>query len=71
MRNDFVDKEMRHLDADGVDFVPIVCHEILPAVIYSSYTKEQWATEHCVPKTGRKYWKRLPDGCKQYIDTET
>lgn len=63
MKNDFIDAEMRELQADGVDFVDLFqlsqLSQRLPKPIVS-YTKEEWGSVQCYPKSGRFYW-RLDD----------
>ena len=67
MKNDFIEKEMEELGADGVDFVPVFYKEPFPPV-YASYTREQWMSVECCPKTGRLYWKKSNNGGKVYLN---
>lgn len=63
---DYILEEMNKVNADGVDFVPIMSPELIPSVIVS-YTKEEWIDGvGCYPKSGRKYWKMV-DGKKVYV----
>lgn len=63
---DYILEEMNNVNADGVDFVPIMSPELIPPVIVS-YTKEEWIDGvSFYPKSGRKYW-RMIDGKKTYV----
>ena len=58
MKNDFIYKEMKKLQADGVDFVPIWFGEGVPTIL-CSYTKEEWKDVQAYPKSARMYWKMV------------
>lgn len=65
MLYDFIYEEMEAVEADGVDFVPLICVE--PVNIFATYTKEQWKEIKLYPRTGRRYWKFDNNGNKIYI----
>lgn len=67
MKQDYIEKEMDELGADGVDFVPICSQDDLPVPVIASYTKKEWDFVHAYPKTNRIYWKMLENGEKQYL----
>lgn len=72
MKNDFIDAEMRELQADGVDFFELYLSR--PAKTIASYTKEEWRSVQCYPKFERllmKFYWRLDDkGEKAYLDDD-
>lgn len=62
---DYILEEMNKVNADGVDFVPIMSPKLAPPVIVS-YTKEEWIYGvSYYPKSDRRYW-RIVDGKKIY-----
>ena len=65
MSNFYLDK-MDELNADGIDFIPILFGEGVPSII-ASYNKEEFKSVDGIPKTNYKYWKMI-DGKKMYIE---
>lgn len=65
--NYYMDK-MEELDADGIDFVPIMfSKEEQFRHIIASYTKEEFKTVTGIPKTSYVFWKMV-NGKKEYIE---
>lgn len=64
---DFILEEMEKLEADGVDFVPIMTnpYDAFKNVL-CSYSKEEWKEVRGYPKSGRLYWKII-NGRKFYL----
>lgn len=64
---DFILEEMEKLEADGVDFVPILINPLEASQnIHCSYSKEEWKQVKAYPKSGRLYWKVI-NGRKFYL----
>ena len=63
---EYILKEMKELNAEGVDFISVGDNSLFPKV-YASYTKRELEIGRPVPRAGRKYWKMV-DGKKTYIE---
>ena len=61
--------KMFELNADGVDFHPIMLKSEIGTLrmkIYESYTKDELVNVKYVPKTSYTFWKMI-DGHKEYM----
>lgn len=68
MKNDFIYNEMVTAGADGVDFMPLCFDDTLPCPVTHSYTRTQWESQACCPKSSRRYWQIDKDDIKRYCD---
>lgn len=41
--------------ADGIDFIPIFCQDLIPPIL-ATYTKEEFEKVVHYPKSNRRYW---------------
>ena len=64
---DFILREMKRLNADGVEFISLFANFLKPYKMFADMTFKQVKETETFLKTNRRYYK-LVNGKKEYIE---